>query len=338
MKKLLNTIFINQQNAYLHKERETIIVKVGDEKIGQFPALVIHSIFCFGQVTVSPPLLAYCIEQSIEVAYFTEFGRFLCRILGTPKGNVILRRTQFRWADDNARSTSIARNMIAGKIANSRAVLQRELRNAGPNVDVSHAILSLQRSLNNLKYVDNVPSVMGLEGEAASIYFGVFNNLIKNNQFNFEGRFKRPPTDNVNALLSFLYTLLASECTAALSAVGLDPYVGYLHQDRPGRKSLALDLMEEFRAPIADRFVLTMINRGQIKNRDFIKDSSGAVSLKVEARKEILKAYQERKQELVLHPYLNEKIAIGLLPHAQALLLARHLRGDIELYPPYLIK
>lgn len=338
MKKLLNTIFINQQNAYLHKERETIIVKVGDEKIGQFPALVIHSIFCFGQVTVSPPLLAYCIEQSIEVAYFTEFGRFLCRVLGAPKGNVILRRTQFRWADDHARSTSIARSMIAGKIANSRAVLQRELRNSGPNVDVSQAILSLQRSLNNLKFVDNVPSVMGLEGEAASIYFGVFNNLIKNNQFNFEGRFKRPPTDNVNALLSFLYTLLASDCTAALSGVGLDPYVGYLHQDRPGRKSLALDLMEEFRAPIADRFVLTIINRGQIKNRDFIKDSSGAVSLTVDARKEVLKAYQERKQELVLHPYLNEKIAIGLLPHAQALLLARHLRGDIELYPPYLIK
>ncbi|MCU7838236.1 MAG: type I-C CRISPR-associated endonuclease Cas1c [Candidatus Thiodiazotropha sp. (ex Troendleina suluensis)] len=338
MKKLLNTLYITRQKSYLHKERETIVVKNGDDKLGQFPALTIGNILCFGQVSVSPFLMGYCGEQGIGLAFYTEYGKFLARVQGKQTGNVLLRRAQYRWADDDKQSTSIARLMVAAKIANCRSVLMRELRNHGDNPVLQAAVAKLAASLRRVQCAGSVEETMGIEGDAASSYFGVFNELIRGNGFAFNGRVRRPPTDPVNALLSFAYTLITYECSSALQGVGLDAYVGFLHKDRPGRVSLALDLLEEFRAPWADRFVLTLINRRQIQASDFVTEASGAVRLTDEARKVLLTSWQERKQTEINHPYLDESVPIGLLPHCQAMLLARHIRGDVKYYPPYLVK
>ncbi|MCU7893191.1 MAG: type I-C CRISPR-associated endonuclease Cas1c [Candidatus Thiodiazotropha sp. (ex Ustalcina ferruginea)] len=338
MKKLLNTLYITRQKSYLHKERETIVVKNSDDKLGQFPALTIGNILCFGQVSVSPFLMGYCGEQGIGLAFYTEYGKFLARVQGKQTGNVLLRRAQYRWADDDKQSTSIARLMVAAKIANCRSVLMRELRNHGDNPVLQAAVTKLAASLRRVQCAGSVEETMGIEGDAASSYFGVFNELIRGNGFAFNGRVRRPPTDPVNALLSFAYTLITYECSSALQGVGLDAYVGFLHKDRPGRVSLALDLLEEFRAPWADRFVLTLINRRQIQASDFVTEASGAVRLTDEARKVLLTSWQERKQTEINHPYLDESVPIGLLPHCQAMLLARHIRGDVKYYPPYLVK
>lgn len=338
MKKLLNTLYITRQESYLHKERETIIIKQGKDKLGQFPALTISNILCFGQISVSPFLMGYCGEQGIGLAFYTEYGKFLARVQGKQSGNVLLRRTQYRWADDIDKSTAIARLMVAAKIANCRSIIMREIRNHGDNGELSGIVDKLATSLRRVQHAESVEQAMGMEGDAASSYFGVFNNLLRGDGFEFGGRIRRPPTDPVNALLSYAYTLIAHECASALQGVGLDPYVGFLHQDRPGRISLALDLLEEFRAPWADRFVLTLINRRQIKQKDFVTEASGAVRLTDDARKAFLVAWQERKQEEITHPYLQESVPIGLLPHCQAMLLARHLRGDTEHYPPYCLK
>lgn len=338
MKKLLNTLYITRPECYLHKERETVVIKQGDNKLGQFPMLALQNILCFGQVSVSPGLMAACLETGVGLSFFTEFGKFQAQVMGMPKGNVLLRRTQYRWADDEEKSVSVARLMIAAKVGNCRAVLMREQRNHGASDALAHAAEKMAALLENIRHARNVPQLMGLEGEAASVYFEVFNSLLRSHGFEFSGRVRRPPGDPVNALLSFAYVLLASECASALAGVGLDPYVGFLHQDRPGRKSLALDLMEELRAPLADRFVLTLINRGQMKLDDFVTEASGAVRLKDDARKTLLTAYQERKKESLKHPYLEESIELGLLPHAQALLLARHLRGDMQYYTPFAVR
>lgn len=338
MKKLINTLYITRQESYLHKQRETIVIKQGDEKLGQFPALTIGNILCFGRVSVSPFLMGYCGEQGIGLAFYTEYGKFLARVEGKQTGNVLLRRKQYRWADDPEKSVSIARLMVAAKIANCRSVLMRELRNHGENELLEATVKKLATSLRRVKQAKSVEEAMGMEGDAARAYFGIFNELLRGNGFAFGGRVRRPPTDPVNALLSFAYSLVNHECASALQGVGLDPYVGFLHKDRPGRMSLALDVMEEFRSAWADRFVLTMINRQQIKLDDFVTEASGAVRLKDDARKEFLTAWQERKQVETMHPYLNETVPIGLLPHCQAMLLARHLRGDTEYYPPYYLR
>ncbi|MEY4285535.1 MAG: CRISPR-associated protein Cas1 [Pseudomonadota bacterium] len=338
MKKLLNTLYITRPECYLHKERETVVIKQGDDKLGQFPMLALQNIYCFGQVSVSPALMAACIESGVGLSFFTEFGKFQAQVVGAPKGNVLLRRTQYRWADDEDKSVSVARLMIAAKVGNCRAVLMREQRNHGANDALEQAAQHLAAMLGNIRHARSVPQLMGLEGEAARVYFGVFSSLLRAQDFKFSGRVRRPPVDPVNALLSFAYVLLASECASALAGVGLDPYVGFLHQDRPGRKSLALDLMEELRAPLADRFVLTLINRGQMKLNDFVIEASGAVRLNDVARKSLLTAYQDRKKESLKHPYLEQSIELGLLPHAQALLLARHLRGDMKNYTPFVMR
>ncbi|WP_317931145.1 type I-C CRISPR-associated endonuclease Cas1c [Halioxenophilus sp. WMMB6] len=335
---MLNALYITRQESYLHKERETIVIKNGDEKLGQFPAINIGSITCFGQVSVSPFLMGYCAEQGIGLSFYTEYGRFLARVQGRQAGNVLLRRVQYRWADKEDKSVAIARLIVAAKIANSRSVVLRELRNHGENVGLSKASDKLATNLRRVKNAQTVAEAMGMEGDAAASYFSVFNELIREPHFNFSGRIRRPPTDPVNALLSFVYSLITQECISALQGVGLDPYVGFLHQDRPGRASLALDLLEEFRAPWADRFVLTLINRRQVQLKDFKQEASGAYRLKDDARKTFLVAYQERKQTEIMHPYLQEQIPIGLLPHSQAMLLARHIRGDTEFYTPYLLK
>ncbi len=338
MKKLLNCLYITRQETYLHKERETVVIKQGDDKLGQFPALTIGNILCFGQVSVSPFLMGYCGEQGIGLSFYTEYGKFLARVQGKQTGNVLLRRAQYRWADDDEKSTSVARLIVAAKIANSRSILMRELRNHGVNTSLQKAVDKLAISLRRVQHAQSVEESMGIEGDAASTYFSVFNELIRGAGFVFSGRVRRPPTDPVNALLSFVYSLITHECASALQGVGLDPYVGFLHKDRPGRVSLALDLLEEFRTSWADRFVLTLINRRQIQESDFVTEASGAVRLSDDERKKVLTAYQERKQAELKHPYLDEMVPIGLLPHCQAMLLARHIRGDTEYYPPYLVK
>lgn len=338
MKKLLNSLYITRQESYLHKERETIVVKHGGDKLGQFPALTVSNILCFGQVSVSPFLMGFCAEQGVGLAFYTEYGRFLARVHGKQSGNVLLRRAQYRWADDPERSLSIARLVIAAKIANSRSVLLREIRNHGANSLLTDAADRLAVSLRRCRDSKTVDEARGVEGDAASCYFSVFNELLRGSGFAFSGRVRRPTTDPVNALLSFAYSLITHECASALAGVGLDPYVGFLHRDRPGRSSLALDLLEEFRASWADRFVLTLINRRQVQLNDFVTEASGAVRLTDSARKSLLVDYQERKQVEVMHPYLQEQVPIGMLPHCQAMLLARHIRGDMEHYTPYLLR
>lgn len=338
MRKLLNTLYITRQETYLHKERETIVIKQGADKLGQFPALTVGNILCFGQVSVSPFLMGYCAEQGIGLGFYTEYGRFLARVVGKQSGNVLLRREQYRRADNEEQSLKIARLFIAAKIANCRSVLLRELRNHGDNPSLNAAVKHLAASKRNVEHAGSLAELMGIEGDAAASYFAVFDDLVRGGGMAFGGRIRRPPTDPVNALLSFVYSLITQECMSALMGVGLDPYVGFLHRDRPGRASLALDLLEEFRASWADRFVLTLINRRQIQLTDFVIEACGTVRLTDEARKNLLTAYQERKQGEILHPYLQEQVPIGLLPHCQAMLLARHIRGDMQMYTPYVLK
>lgn len=336
MKKLQNSLYITKQGAYLHKERETLVIEVEKEKVMQVPIHAIQAIYCFGNVMVSPFLMGFCGENGVHLAFFTEYGRFLGRLQGKQSGNILLRQTQYKVAE--TQPVSIARNIIAAKISNSRAVLYRRLRNHGENEMVNHAIIQLNSSLRRLARADNLDQVRGIEGEAAATYFGVFNHLIQPNvqaDFQFNGRNRRPPRDPINALLSFLYSVVGNDISAALQGVGLDPQMGFLHQTRPGRDSLAQDVLEEFRAWWVDRLVLSLINRKQLKAKDFITEASGAVTLKDDGRKAVLVALQNRKQETIKHPFLNEDVPIGLLPHVQALLLARHLRDDLAEYPPF---
>jgi len=336
MKKLQNSLYITKQGAYLHKERETLVIEVEKEKVMQVPIHAIQAIYCFGNVMVSPFLMGFCGENGVHLAFFTEYGRFLGRLQGKQSGNILLRQAQYKVAE--MQPEPIARNIIAAKISNSRAVLYRRLRNHGDNEAVEQAIKQLHSSLRRLERMESLDQIRGIEGEAAATYFGVFNQLIQPSvqaDFQFNGCNRRPPRDPINALLSFLYSVVGNDISAALQGVGLDPQMGFLHQSRPGRDSLAQDVLEEFRAWWVDRLVLSLINRKQLKAKDFIIEASGAITLKDDARKVVLVALQNRKQETIKHPFLNEDVPIGLLPHVQALLLARHLRGDLAEYPPF---
>lgn len=333
MKKLQNSLYITKQKTYLHKERETLVVECEREKVLQIPVHSISSIFCFGNVLVSPFLIGFCGENNIGLAYFTEYGRFLGRLQGQQSGNVLLRRAQYRRSE--SAPLEIARNIIAAKIVSSRSVLQRQIRNYEETSNLNSAVDRLKHSLEQARNCNQIDSLRGIEGEAASVYFSVFGELIRTSGFEFKGRSRRPPKDEVNAMLSFLYSVLGQDVSAALQAVGLDPQVGFLHSDRPGRDSLAQDILEEFRAFWVDRLVLSMINRKQVNSKGFTTEASNAVRMSDDTRKAILVAYQEKKQEEIMHPFLKEQVPIGLLPHIQAQLLAAHLRGDLEQYPPF---
>ena len=341
MKKLLNTLYVTTQGAYLGREGETVAVRVEKETRLQVPIHTLSGIVCFGQVSCSPFLLGLCAERGVGVSLLTENGRFLARVQGAVSGNVLLRRQQYRWTDDEERSADLARSFLVGKIANSRTVLQRALRDHAekPGSDgLEEASARLRFSLDQLSTAKSLNALRGIEGDAAGAYFGVFNHLItsQKEEFQFHERSRRPPLDKVNCLLSFVYTLLMHDIRSALESVGLDPAVGFLHRDRPGRASLALDLMEEFRPVLADRLVLSLINLGVMKQSGFCQAESGGVTMETDTRKALLVAYQKRKQEEINHPFLNEKMEIGLLPFAQALLLARHVRGDLDGYPPFI--
>lgn len=338
MKKLQNSLYITRDGAYLHKQRETLVIELKKEKLMQVPVHSISAIFCFGNIMVSPQLMGFCGERGVNLAFFTPYGRYLARVQGQQSGNVLLRREQYRLVDEKA--ANIAKNIVAAKVQSSKVVLQRQIRNHGENPDISAAVTALNHVIDRLGLQTDLDKIRGLEGEAASRYFGVFNQLFSKDdeKLRFNGRSRRPPKDPINAMLSFLYSVYGQDVSAALQGVGLDPQVGFLHCERPGRDSLALDLLEEFRAYIIDRLVLTLVNRGQIKAADFEIEISGAVKLKDDARKLLLQSLQAKKQEKILHPFLNEEIEIGLLPHVQAMLLARHIRGDIEHYPPFFSK
>ena len=341
MKKLLNTLYVTTQGTYLAREGETVKVRVEKETRLQVPIHTLSGIVCFGQVSCSPFLLGLCAERGVGVSFLTEHGRFLARVQGPVSGNVLLRREQYRWADDEERSAAMARAFLVGKIANSRTVLRRACRDhcekdgAGA---VESAAGRLRFSLSQLQSAASLDGLRGIEGDAAGTYFGAFDHLITSQKedFRFRERSRRPPLDKVNCLLSFLYTLLMHDVRSALETVGLDPAVGFLHRDRPGRASLALDIMEEFRPVLADRLALSLINLGVVKKSGFNQTETGAVLMDDATRKALLIAYQKRKQEEINHPFLNEKVEIGLLPFAQAMLLARHIRGDLDGYPPFL--
>ena len=343
MKKYLNTLFVTTQGAYLSKEGETVIVSVDREKLLQLPIHTISGIVCFGQVSMSPFLMGFCAEKQFSVSVLTEYGKFLANVQGKISGNVLLRREQYRRADDKEFSLEISKAIILGKISNCRTVLQRALRDHKDKInveEVTKASKKLVSSLRQVEKVDLLDKLRGLEGEAANAYFKVFDHLIvsQKKDFKFVGRTRRPPLDKVNCLLSFLYTLMMHDVRSALESVGLDSCVGFLHKDRPGRAGLALDIMEEFRPFLSDRISLSLINLGQVQNKGFIKTGSGAVVMDDNTRKEVLLAYQKRKQEEIIHPYLQESVKIGLLFYIQALLLSRQLRGDIDGYPVFLWK
>lgn len=343
MRRLLNTLFILTEDAYIALENENVVVKREDEVLGRIPLLTLENIIYFGYKGASPFLMGECAKRGIGMCFLSPHGRFLARVCGENPGNVLLRKKQYHVSEDEIRSCALARNFIAGKIFNARTVLERAKRDHPLNVDVE----KIQSVSNELKFAikearkaTDADMLRGIEGNAASSYFSVFDGLILQNkkQFPFTSRVKRPPIGRVNALLSFAYTLLAHDCASALESVGLDAYVGFLHCDRPGRFSLALDLMEELRAIYADRFVVTLINNRVVKPTDFDEKENGVTLLNENGRKRFLQEWQEKKQEKIMHPFLEEKIAWGLVPYVQALLLARTLRGDLEEYPAFLWK
>lgn len=336
MRKLLNVLYVTVPGAYLSKEGETVLVRVEQETRLRVPIHTLEGIVCMGLVSMSPALMGFCGERQVGISFLSEHGRFLARVQGPVSGNVLLRREQYRRADDDRASGALAQSIVLAKIANSRAVLQRAERER-PSEALDEACLQLAQSLRLADMESELDRLRGIEGDAARTYFGVFNELIvaQREVFQFRERSRRPPMDNVNALLSFVYVLLAHDVASALEAVGLDPAVGFLHRDRPGRASLALDLMEELRPVLADRLVLSLINRRQVAPSGFVSAESGGIVMDNSTRKEVLVAWQKRKQEEVLHPFLGERIPIGLIPHAQALLLARCLRHDLDAYPAF---
>ncbi|GHT96571.1 CRISPR-associated endonuclease Cas1 1 [Betaproteobacteria bacterium] len=340
---LLNTLYVTLPDSYLHLDNNTLRLEVGKETRLRVPLHHLSAVVCFGHINLSSPLMHRLAEEGIALVFLDQHGRFKARLEGSVSGNVLLRQAQFSAANDPAITLAIARNCVAGKIKNCRQVLLRGAREAKIEDDqqvLSRAGLDLAASLRALPETENLDAVRGVEGEAARQYFAALSHLMRTNlraEFQMDGRNRRPPRDRINALLSFLYSLLMNDCRSALESVGLDPQVGFLHAVRPGRASLALDLMEEFRA-FADRLALSLINRGQLIAKNFVEREGGAVLLEGDARKTVLVAYQERKQENLSHPLLQESTPLGLLPYLQARLLARTLRGDLPEYPPFLMR
>lgn len=340
MRKLLNTLYVTTPESYLSKDRENVVISVKQQEVFRIPIINIEAIVTFGYMGVSPGLMKLCADNAVSLTFLSPHGRFISRVQGQTKGNVLLRKAQYQLADDEEWSLHVAHLLVAGKIQNYRNVLQRYLRDYGDNPEVEAAVKSLDMQKRDALRAKTKTELMGTEGMAANHYFAVFSHLILQQKadFLFNGRNRRPPKDAVNAMLSLAYTLVANDTAAALETVGLDPYIGFFHALRPGRTSLALDVMEEMRAYLCDRFVLSLINRRQIAKDDFMYQGEEGVLLTEKGRRIFLTAWQNRKKEMIVHPYLNEKIPIGLLPYVQAMLLARYIRDDIDDYPVFLIK
>lgn len=341
MRHLLNTLFVTSEDAYLSLDGENVVVSREKQEIGRFPLHNLCGIIAFTYAGASPAFMGACVKRNISLTFCSPGGRFLARASGIINGNILLRRKQYRVADDVTESCKIARHMIFGKLYNSKWSIERTKRDHKIRIDedkfdkISGEISALLPEILEMTSLD---SLRGVEGAGSTLYFNVFDDMIlqKKEIFYFHNRNRRPPLDNVNAMLSFAYSLLANDCASALESVGLDSYVGFLHRDKPGRTSLALDLMEELRPCVADRFVLTIINNRIMSGEDFENFESGAVQLTDAGRKKFLKNWQEHKKQMITHPYLEEKIPWGLVPYLQALLLARYLRDDLDAYPPFL--
>ena len=343
LRHLLNTLYITSEDVFLALDSENVVAKRKNEELARYPLHVLESIITFSYVGASPALMGACAERNIGLAFCTPRGKFLARISGTENGNVLLRRTQYRMADDEEKSCDVARNMILGKLYNCRWVLDRALRDHSDRVDeevITNSVQIILKQTKDIQTASTLDSLRGFEGVGASAYFNSFDQMILRDKdnFYFRDRNRRPPRDNVNAMLSFAYSMLANDCANALESVGLDSYVGFMHRDRPGRKSLALDIMEELRPVMADRFVLSAVNNRVIQNGDFLRDEEGGIRFTDNGKKQFLKAWQEKKKESITHPYLQEKVAWGLVPYVQALLLARYIRHDLDGYPPFLWK
>jgi CRISPR-associated protein Cas1 len=343
-RQILNTLYVMTPLSYLHLENDTLRVDVERVKKLQVPLHHLGSVVCLGNIMLSPALMHRCADDGISLVLLDGNGRFKARLEGAVSGNILLRQAQHRQASDAAFALNVSRAMIAGKLRNARQVLLRGAREAADEADaktLTAGATALRASVRTLPQAANLDSVRGIEGDAAKVYFSAMNGIVRRDArsvFAMDGRTRRPPRDRINALLSFLYSMLMNDCRSALEAVGLDPQLGFLHAVRPGRAALALDLMEEFRAIMADRLVLTLINRGQISAGDFVEREGGAVLLEGDARRAVVVAYQERKQEEITHPLLETKMPIGLLPQIQARLLARHIRGETETYLPFLAR
>lgn len=343
MKKLLNTLYITSPDRYLSLDGENVVIQDKGKDIGRVPLHNLERIMTFGYAGASPALMGKCAANSIELVFMSASGRFLARVEGEMNGNVLLRRQQYRYADDKNKCLDISKNIICAKLFNSRWVIERTLRDHSMRIDTNKFYACsqiLKKSIDSARQTSDIDTLRGIEGEAAQVYFSLFDDMIlqQKDDFVFTVRNKRPPKDNVNALLSFAYSLASGMCASALEAVGLDPYVGFMHTDRPGRRSLALDIVEELRAPLCDRFVLTLINKKIITANDLIKREDGAVILTDNGRKAFISAWQKRKNDELKHPFLDEKIEWGLVPYTQALLLSRYIRGDLDTYPPFMWK
>jgi CRISPR-associated protein Cas1 len=343
MKRLLNTLYITTHGTYIAKEGMTVTVRIDHEIKMRLPVHTINGIVCFGGVAVSPEAMELCAENNVTISFLGEYGHFKARVVGVTQGNVLLRREQYRRADNENQAADLAKLFIIAKIANTRTVVLRAIRESFDTTGSEECEIAARKMLKVIKQLQepiSCESLLGKEGEAARLYFDIFNNLIcaQKEHFVFRGRSRRPPLDLVNSMLSFVYTLLVHDATAALETVGLDPYVGFFHKDRPGRPGLALDLMEEFRGYIADRLVLTLINTQQVKPEGFTVTESGGILMDDQTRKTVISAYQKRKQEEVKHPFLEESMPVGMLVFSQAMLLARHLRGDLNKYPAFFCK
>ena len=340
MRKLLNTLYVTTPEAYLSKDGLNVVITVKQEEVFRIPIINIEGIVTFGYMGASPGLMKLCVDNNVSLTFLSPQGKFIARVQGPTRGNVLLSTEQYRLSENEDFALHISKLFIGGKIQNYRNILRRYERDYGSNDDIAEAVQALEVRKRDLNRVQDLNQLRGIEGDAASVYFDVFPYLILNQKpdFPFNGRNRRPPKDAVNAMLSFVYTLIANDMAAALETVGLDPYVGFLHALRPGRTSLALDVMEELRAYLGDRLVLSLINRRQVNGKDFLFQGDESVVMTDSCRKVLLSAWQTRKKEIIVHPYLNEKIPIGLLPYVQSMLLARYLRGDLDDYPVFLIR
>lgn len=340
MRILLNTLYVTTPEAYLSKDGLNVVVSVRRNEMFRIPVHNIEQIVTFGYMGASPGLMRLCADNGVSLTFLSPQGRYISRSQGPTKGNVLLRKAQYRYSDDADYALHLCQLFIGGKIQNYRNILRRFIRDNGANQVVESAARELSRCKDKVLKSDSIDSVRGLEGDAANSYFGVFSYLLLNQKddFKFDGRSRRPPKDAVNAMLSFVYTLICNDMTSALETVGLDPYVGFMHTLRPGRTSLALDMMEELRAYLGDRLVLSLINRKQITIKDFIPQGDDGVVMTDSGRKTILSAWQSRKKEQITHPYLNERVSVGLIPYIQSMLLARFIRKELDDYPVFLIK
>lgn len=343
MRRLLNTLYVFSEDAYLSLDGENVVAKKSGDEMGRIPLHTLEAIQSFSYAGASPALMGACAERGILLSFYSPHGRYLASTHGAPKGNVLLRKAQFSVACDTKKSLEIAKGFIAGKLFNGKWVLERAVRDHGARVDVARikeASSHLSSSLTEARACGSIEALRGIEGDAAAVYFSVFDELLLRDKdtFSFNARTRRPPTDSVNAMLSFFYSVLSRDCAAALEGVGLDPYVGFLHADRPGRQSLALDAMEEFRPLLVDRFVVTAVNNRIVGEKSFEHRESGEVLLSESGRKALFEFWQQRKRDEMRHPFLDEKVPRGLLPFVQAQLLAKCLRGDLDGYPPFLWK